>query len=315
MPSWNRSLRPIGVTSKKHNLVAQLQGSMRLCLGEKNAQMLQDVDIVDAVRDHGVWITKAGLCHIRFSVCLNGELMCGKDDVHCCIEAIKDCDVRRSIFHKPGYSFSNTPLQIWIRLGLRLRYAGEPDPLIASDLAFSIHHPDISSTLITPTSVIKAELQSLSYTLVVTKGKAKSSNRKRRSSTAKAKSANKTRRIEREQPEPDRFYDGLDLVDKQAIDEIVQSLGFGQPSNGVQETDEDLDLAQAAQALVMEHAVTLISMLLNLAAIGTTRPISGFVPDYRISPGQTLCNLAPGVFHYDHLHVSLRTCKWSGNKL
>lgn len=180
---------------------------------------------------------------------------------------------------------------------------GEPTPLIASDLAFSIHHPDISSTLITPNNVTKSELRSLSYSIVITKwntieGKTK---RKRRTSTPKATApATKARKVDYK-PERDKFYDRLDLVDQQTIDELVKSLGFGSTTGDLQQVDADG--RDGTQALVMNHVTTLIPMLLNLATVGTTRPVDGFIPDYRINPDHTLCKLAPGVFHCDYLQV------------
>lgn len=73
---------------------------MRLDLTPHDVQNLQDLDIVDAVRDHGVWIAKAGLCHVRFSFCVDRECVCGKEDVRHIIETIQNCGVRSA----PSYT-------------------------------------------------------------------------------------------------------------------------------------------------------------------------------------------------------------------
>ncbi|KAG8674705.1 hypothetical protein FPOAC2_00738 [Fusarium poae] len=275
-------LPTIRVVTKQANIELRATASLNIDPPDGARNIKDAKDLLSAVSNSYLWISRAGSCCIEVSFAIEGR-------------PVSECD------HLEGVAETINSSKIWDRLGVHLEYNRSTAPSLPGLLSFSIQHPDLSSALVAPASAWTTPFQSLLITIDVCRLD------KRQRPSEKASRARKRQKRTRKAGERAALPSGdllesLESTDQDAIETFISSLNIPPNCDKIKlaEANSRTESATCAEVLEDLHSSALVDILLEQLTLATEKTYKG-CQVWGCGPDYCLTKLAPGVFHVPFL--------------
>jgi hypothetical protein len=308
-------LGTIKVAGKTPNLSLTLSSSVTIALPSSWSETPTAEELCHASSTGRIWISKAGSCQVDMSSLVNNEVLNPASFDPSIVAAIANFLPECSVCVPRLGDVNSLTSQIWQHTGLQLRtnhaFAARQDHSHAQ-ASYFLHHPDLSSQMITPPDVPWAQFQGLRCKVNYHFKSAKREARNKLQSFERATSVTPSP-IRHAQKRPPRHAYGLRSNPKRSakaalaqedINDAVPSLSAtSSPMCELSHNeDEPEDLESLASRAIAEMACLLDFAFRKLVGIKGTWP--GMKTVKRMD-SPSLIDIAPAVWDLQYLQVSL----------
>lgn len=159
------SLPDLHLASKVDGAELIVRGSLTLKLPVALGRPQTSAELLGLVTSNQVWIRRAGPCHLYVSVTVDGHALMTPGHMARIVQWVEGCEVwpHQTIPKQAASLLLMRKQQVWDRLGCRIQACADSNS--DSEKAFSIQHPDMSSSLIAPAGAPTADFASWSCSL------------------------------------------------------------------------------------------------------------------------------------------------------